>query len=86
MNSEFKNKLINLPNQSFYVLYKEEKYLVTKNIIAKNNVVKLYAIRLSSKDIVSCNYYINIKGGLLKPCEMTNEKVIDFILFLKIIT
>ena len=85
MNLEFKNKLLALPNKTFYVIYKNNKYLVTKNIVASNNIVKLYAINLASKDIVSCNYFIKIKGGLLKPCEMSDEKVINFILNLKII-
>ena len=85
MNLEFKNKLLALPNKTFYVIYKNSKYLVTKNLVASNNIVKLYAINLASKDIVSCNYFLNIKDGLLKPCEMSPLKVINFVLNLKII-
>lgn len=79
MNMTFRNKLLNLPNKTFFVLYKNEKYLVTKNIIASNGIAKLYAINLRNKDIVSCNYFVNIKNGLLKPCEMSSKKVIDFV-------
>lgn len=81
--NNFRNKLLNLPNGTFFALYKDEKYLLTKNMVASNKIVKLYAINLRNKDIVSCNYFINIKGGLLKPCEMSEQKVINFVLGLK---
>jgi len=67
------------------VIYNNNKYLVTKNTIANNGIVKLYAEQLKNIDIVSCNYFINIKNGLLKPCEMSDVKVIDFVLNMKLI-
>ena len=66
-------------------MYNNSKYLVTKNIIANNGIVKLYAEQLKEHDIVSCNYFINVKQGLLKPCEMSDDKVIDFVLNLELI-
>ena len=67
------------------MIYNNNKYLVTKNTIANNGIVKLYAEQLNNIDIVSCNYFINIKNGLLKPCEMSDVKVIDFVLNMKLI-
>jgi len=86
MMNQFRTKLINLPNKSFYALYKKDKYLVTKDTIVNNSIIKLYALNLSNNDIVSCNYFLTIKDGLLKPCEMTDKKVIDFVMNLEIIS
>lgn len=43
--------------------------------------VWLYAEDLAGTDIVSFNFY-RLKGGLpvLKPCEMSCDRVIDFVL------
>ena len=81
----FKNKLLSLPENSFYVIYKNEKYLVTKNTLLHGKLIKFYAECLSKIDIVSANYYVYMKNGLLKPCEMSPKKVIDFVNIAKII-
>jgi peptide-methionine (S)-S-oxide reductase len=81
---EFRTNLENLPEGSFYCLYKGSKYLGTKNTIANGKIIKLYAKELKGKDIVSGNYFTTIKNGLLKPCEMSDKKVIDFVNSLKI--
>jgi len=39
-----------------------------------------YSEKLDKIDIVSGNYYPTMKGGMLKPCEMSDAKVIDFVL------
>ncbi len=84
-NSPFHNKIINLPNNSFYASYNKTKYIVTKNSIVNNKIIKIYAKQLSGNDIVSGNYFLTIKNGLLKPCEMSDKKVIDFVNNLQII-
>jgi 3-isopropylmalate dehydratase small subunit len=43
-------------------------------------LVKIYAEELGGNDIISGNYYPMIKEGTLKPCEMSDAKVIDFVL------
>lgn len=75
----FRNKLLDLPENSFYVLYNNNKYLVTKKTIVNGKIVKIYAQQLKGNDIVSGNYFTTIKKGLLKPCEMSDKKVINFI-------
>jgi hypothetical protein len=70
---------------SFYVVYKNSKYLLTKQIYSNGKIIKIYAEQLKGNDIVSGNYFLSIKGGLLKPCEMSDTKVIDFVLNLEIL-
>lgn len=78
--TEFYTRLVSLPNGSYHVLYKENKYLLTKTTLLDGKLIKLYAERLDKIDIVSGNYYPTMKDGLLKPCEMSELKVIDFVL------
>lgn len=75
----FRKNLLKLPNKTFFVSYNSQKYIVTKQTLLENKLIKLYAKGLKNGDIVSANYYVFIKNGLLKPCEMTPKKVIDFV-------
>ncbi len=84
-DNQFESKLLNLPIGSFYVLYKGNKYLTTKQIYSNGKIIKLYAKELKGNDIVSGNYFTTIKSGLLKPCEMSDKKVIDFVLQCEVI-
>ena len=84
MNS-YKEKLLALRNGTFFVNYKSSKYITTKQTIVDGKIIKLYAKELKGNDIVSGNYFSTIKNGLLKPCEMSDEKVIDFINNLEVI-
>jgi len=81
---EFKTNLINLPSQTFFVFYKNQKYLTTKQTLLDGKLIKLFAKGLANNDIVSANYYPYIKNGLLKPCEISDKKVIDFVNHLEI--
>lgn len=79
MNNVFKKKLLNLPAGSFYCIYKGSRYLAAKHLYSKGRIIKIYAEELKGNDIVSGNYFTTVKNGLLKPCEMSDEKVIDFV-------
>ena len=79
MNNKFKQNLIALPLGGFFVMYKGSKYLVKKESFSNNKILKIYAKELKGNDIVSGNYFLTIKNGLLKPCEMSDAKVIDFV-------
>ncbi len=85
-HTEFYKKLLTLPTGAHDVLFKEQRYLLRKETLLEGKLIKLYAEDLASKDIVSGNYYPTMKGGMLKPCEMSDEKVIDFVLNCIIIT
>ncbi len=84
-HTEFYKKLLALPNDANYVYYKKQRYLLRKETLLKGKLIKIYAEDLSSSDIVSGNYYTTIKGGMLKPCEMSDKKVIHFILHAQVI-
>ncbi len=83
--NKFRQRIISFDDGSFYVLYKNSKYLVTKQIYSNAKIIKIYAEQLKGNNIVSGNYFLSIKGGLLKPCEMSDTKVIDFVLNLEIL-
>jgi len=78
--SEFYTKLLALPIGATHVIYNKHKYLLIKKTLLKGKLLKIYAERLDQIDVVSGNYYPTLKGGMLKPCEMSDEKVIDFVL------
>ena len=78
--TNFYTKLLALPNGSNDVLYKNRRYLLTKYTLLDGKLIKIYAEELGANDIVSGNYYPSMKGGMLKPCEMSDAKVIDFVL------
>jgi len=78
--TEFYTKLVTLPNGANDVYYNEKRYLLRKETLLNGQLLKLYAEELGGNNIVSGNYYPTLKGGMLKPCEMSDKKVIDFVL------
>jgi len=81
--TKFYQKLQSLPNGANNVFYNNRRYLLIKETLLKGKLLKLYAHELGGNDVVSGNYYPSIKTGTLKPCEMSDEKVIDFVLNLR---
>jgi hypothetical protein len=77
--TEFYTKLLVLPNGANDVQYQGRRYLLRKETLLEGKLLKVYAKELGGNDIVSGNYYPTMKGGMLKPCEMSDKKVIDFI-------
>jgi hypothetical protein len=78
--TEFYTKLLALPNGANDVIYLDKRYLLRKETLLEAKLIKVYAQELGGNDIVSGNYYPTLKSGMLKPCEMSDVKVIDFIL------
>ena len=78
--TEFYTKLLALPNGANDVMYLGKRYLLIKETLLSAKLLKVYAQRLDKIDVVSGNYYPTLKNGMLKPCEMSDQKVIDFIL------
>jgi len=78
--TQFYTKLIALPNGATFVFYLKKRYLLRKETLLNKKLIKIYAYELGGNNIVSGNYYPSLKGGMLKPCEMSDKKVIDFIL------
>ncbi len=84
-DTEFYTNLLALPNGANDVHYHSKRYLLIKETLLDGKLLKVYAEELGGNDIVSGNYYPTIKGGILKPCEMSELKVIDFMLHAKVL-
>lgn len=84
-DTKFYTNLLVLPNGANDVRYLGKRYLLRKETLLDGKLLKVYAEELGGNDIVSGNYYPTIKGGMLKPCEMSELKVIDFMLHAKVI-
>jgi len=79
----FHRKLLALEDGSYDVFYSNKRYLLSKQTELGGKLIKLYAKELGDNDFISLNYYPLIGEGLLRPCEMPEKKVIDFILSMK---
>ena len=80
----FDQKIKILKDGSYDVIYQDKRYLLSKQTLLHGKLIKLYAKELGDNNFISLNYYSEIGEGLLKPCEMPQEKVIDFILTLSV--
>jgi hypothetical protein len=67
------------------VLYNDKKYGLTKNEFNNGKSFKIYAEELGGNDFISLNYYSTTSKNLLKPCEMTKQKVVHFIKNIKLL-
>ena len=83
--SFFHDRLLSFEDGAYDVLYDERRYLFRKETHLNGKLVKVYAEELGANDFISLNYYPDTAEGLLKPCEMPDEKVIDFITRCRII-
>ncbi len=70
-----------LPEGGYGGTYNGRRYRITKTVMASGRSQKLEAEELGGSDYISFNLY-RLSGGeaLLKPCEMPEEKVVDFVL------
>lgn len=59
--------------------YMQRKYGITKTTFNQGKSFKIYAQELGGQDFISLNYYITSTDEKLKPCEMPDVKVIDFL-------
>lgn len=81
---DFDKKIKALPDGSFFVTFNKNRYLLSKETHLNQKLIKVYAKELAANDFISLNYYPMLQGGLLKPCEMPQEKVINFILKMQV--
>ncbi|HIP47220.1 MAG TPA: peptide methionine sulfoxide reductase [Campylobacterales bacterium] len=79
INKSFKKRVLALPDGAYDVFYNDKRYGLTKSTHLGGKLFKLYAKELGGNDFISLNYYPYLRDGL-KPCEMPQEKVIDFVL------
>lgn len=60
-------------------LFEGKIYSVTRQDFNGGRSTKVFARELGGKDFISFNYYQASKKDHLKPCEMPEKKVIDFL-------
>ncbi|WP_298892790.1 peptide methionine sulfoxide reductase [uncultured Psychroserpens sp.] len=68
-----------LPKGYSEVIFQDKKYGITRTDFNKGKSIKIYAEELAGNDFISLNYYITSDKELLKPCEMPDEKVLQFL-------
>lgn len=85
VNDRFSEIILSLPAGAAEVVYEGRKYLLTKEVYNGGKSLKIFARELGGNDFISLNYYITTDKEILRPCEMREEKVVDFILGMKII-
>lgn len=61
------------------VWYKGKKYGLSRQDFNGGKSTKVFAEELGGKDFISFNFYLTSSNGMLKPCEMPEAKVLDFI-------
>ena len=79
----FHTKILALQEGSYDVFYHNKRYQLSKQTQLNSKLIKLYAYELGNNNFISLNYYPYVGKGLLRPCEMPEEKVIDFVLSIK---
>ena len=72
-------KIKMLPTGYSEVFFQQRKYGITRTDFNNGQSIKLYAEELGGNDYVSLNYYITSQEEILKPCEMPEQKVKDFL-------
>ncbi|MEX0305750.1 MAG: hypothetical protein AB3N12_00055 [Ruegeria sp.] len=79
----FLEAVFDLPQGTFTGTAGHNRYVVSHRIMAGGKSHKLVAHQLGGPDYISLNLYLTQKSGaLLRPCEMSAEKVVTFVLAL----
>lgn len=61
------------------VFYQNRRYGLSKSVFTGGKSFKVFAKDLGGTDFISCNVYATKSGTRLKPCEMPEKKVVDFL-------
>lgn len=59
--------------------YGGRRYGVTRRTFNQGRSLKVFAQELGGNDVISLNGYLTARGWQLKPCEMSEHKVLDFL-------
>ena len=76
----FRRALALIPEGYSEGLYQGQRWRMEKTTYTAGRSVKFYAHALAGTDFVSLNLYHLASGDVLKPCEMAEVKVRDFVL------
>lgn len=84
MISDFLEAFDALPLGRFTGLSGGRRYVVTRTDFSGGASQKLVAEELGGTDYISLNLYRLASGARLKPCEMPEAKVVEFVLGLNV--
>ena len=74
-----------IPEGYSHGMFYNIKYGITKQTFNDGKSFKIYGKDLKGTDFISLNYYICKDKTYIKPCEMSQNKVIGFLKEVKII-
>ncbi|WP_198956853.1 hypothetical protein [Ensifer sp. 1H6] len=78
---KFEKALAELPEGYVHGIFQGRRWSATVRRSADGKRVWLYGEELGGADVVSFNLYVlSDASAILKPCEMSSSKVIDFVL------
>ena len=75
----FANQVAALPLGTFYGAALGKRWVVTRSLVSGGRGEKIVGHALDGSDYISLNLYHLASGDILKPCEMPEAKVIDFV-------
>lgn len=76
---DIKIQIAKIPLGASEKWFNQRKYLVTKTNFNQGKSTKVYAEQLGGNDFISFNFYLLADGSQLKPCEMPENKVLEFL-------
>ena len=83
MTDPFRRALDRIPEGYSEGCHDGRRYRVGKTVLAGGRSVKLVAWELGGPDYISLNLYHLTSGDRLRPCEMAEAKVRDFVIGLE---
>ena len=78
-NLNMKELINKIPIGYSEVFYEGKKYSLTRRDFNQGKSTKVFGKELGGTDFISFNFYLTEKGENFKPCEMPEEKVLDFL-------
>ena len=75
----FFKRLDKIPLGHSFSWYKGKKYSISKTSFNAGRTIKFFAQDLAGNDFISANFYRLKQQEILKPCEMPEQKVLDFL-------
>ena len=79
MKKNLRSIIEKLPNGYSEGMYNNTKYGISKQTFNDGRSFKIFAKELGGNDFISLNFYITSQKEWLKPCEMPEQKVMDFL-------
>ncbi len=76
--------ILDIPEGYSTGVYKGARYGITRAAFTMGRSQKVYAKELGGNSHISLNHYRTGRGSLLKPCEMPEAVVVDFLLNVKL--